>query len=60
MNTKSAKGKTAKRSAGKARAAARGGSNGKTDAGKQQIKDPFARYMYEHSGALGKDYKLEY
>jgi hypothetical protein len=27
---------------------------------KSAIKDPVGRYMHDHWGALGKDYKLEY
>jgi hypothetical protein len=27
---------------------------------KPAIKDPVGRYMHDHWGALGKDYKLEY
>ena len=60
MTTKSVKGKTAKTTSGKVRVAARRGSVAKTEAGKLRIKDPVGRYMHEHRGALGKDYKLEY
>jgi hypothetical protein len=28
--------------------------------GKPAIKDPVGRFMHDHWGALGKDYKLEY
>lgn len=29
-------------------------------AGEPAIKDPVGRYMHDHWGVLGKDYKLEY
>jgi hypothetical protein len=32
----------------------------KAASGKPAIKDPVGRYMHDHWGALGKDYKLEY
>jgi hypothetical protein len=60
MKTKSTKGKIAKTTAGKAGGTARRGSTGKTEADKLRIKDPVGRYMYDHFGALGKDYKLDY
>jgi len=60
MTTKSVTGKTAKTTSGKARGTARRESVAKTAAAKLRIKDPVGRYMHEHFGALGKDYKLDY
>ncbi len=31
-----------------------------TASAKPTIKDPVGRYMHDHWGALGKDYKLDY
>ncbi len=59
MKTTSAKGKTAKATASKVRGTTRRVPAAKTAPGKPRIKDPVGRYMYEHFGALGKDYKLD-
>ena len=60
MKTKSVKGKIVKTTAGKASGTVRRASTGKTETAKLRIKDPVGSYMYEHFGALGKDYKLDY
>ncbi|HVC62017.1 MAG TPA: hypothetical protein VND19_16850 [Acetobacteraceae bacterium] len=60
MKTTSAKGKTAEAAAGRARETTRRGSIAKTAPAKPRIKDPVGRYVDEHWGVLGKDYKLEY
>jgi hypothetical protein len=60
MKTQSAKGKTVKASPAKTRGTARRGSITKTALRRPRIKDPVGRYVDEHWGALGKDYKLEY
>lgn len=60
MKMKSTTDKTAKTTAGRARGAVRRGPAAKVAPAKPRIKDPVGRYMYEHFGALGKDYKLDY
>jgi hypothetical protein len=55
---KNVKGNTAKSmNIGKGRAKALRGERPKST---RQIKDPAIRYMEEHRGELGKDYKLNY
>lgn len=51
---------TRKRAAGAARATAPHPPARKTAGTKPATKDPVSRYMQDHWGALGKDYKLEY
>jgi hypothetical protein len=60
MKTPNAKSKTAKATTGKTRGTARRGTIAKTAPSRPHIKDPVGRYVDEHWGALGKDYKLEY
>lgn len=60
MKTQSAKGKTVKTTAGKTRGTARRAEPAVAAPRRPRIKDPVGRYVDEHWGALGKDYKLEY
>jgi hypothetical protein len=51
---------SSKRAAISDRKAAPRATRSKPASGKSVIKDPVGRYMREHWGELGKDYKLEY
>ena len=59
MATKKLKAST-KRTVQPARKAAPHPAARKAASAKPAIKDPIGRYMHDHWGALGKDYKLEY
>jgi hypothetical protein len=50
----------AKRTVQPVRKAASRPAHRKATSAKPAIKDPVGRYMHDHWGALGKDYKLEY
>jgi hypothetical protein len=60
MKTKPKTAKLGLKTVRRGRAAPRRAVAKQVAAGKPRFKDAAARFMYEHCGALGKDYDLEY